>query len=314
MVESDFISNANDGKLVDLKLSNSALNNIILTVRSNQHAPSTKPLQFNLHNFTNYYKSFFDCSSYHVYSCMHDDYHQFNLSLDACQYIKNMRGKNINDDQEFLNFNNNTPDRLTSNLLLDGSKTNQNDHIRQIEYDLRQKFNKQLELHDTEYAHKFKIISIFLDIEGDLNDMVNDQLDGKPNDNIELLKKRKQSLTDIQYYKDKGEDYKKKIELEYKKRNNLFAQNSELINQESHNKSLLRKEIHDLKEILAKKEKEYQVNLNLQKKVRDDDMINIIENSSTSVNKSAIVSQALTALKDEFKKQVLDNNKDVNLI
>lgn len=85
-----------------------------------------------------------------------------------------MRGKNINDDQEFLNFNNNTPDRLTSNLLLDGSKTNQNDHIRQIEYDLRQKFNKQLELHDTEYAHKFKIISIFLDIEGDLNDMVND--------------------------------------------------------------------------------------------------------------------------------------------
>lgn len=86
------------------------------------------------------------------------------------------------------------------------------------------------------------------------------------------------------------------------------------MNQESHNKSLLRKEIHDLKEILAKKEKEYQVNLNLQKKVRDEDMINIIDNSSTSVNKSAIVSQALTALKDEFKKQVLDNNKDIDLI
>jgi len=86
-----------------------------------------------------------------------------------------MRGKNINDDQElFLKSTINTPDRLTSNLLLDESKTNHNDQIRQIEYDLRQKFNKQLELHDTEYAHKFKIISIFLDIEGDLNDMVND--------------------------------------------------------------------------------------------------------------------------------------------
>lgn len=65
---------------------------------------------------------------------------------------------------------------------------------------------------------------------------------------------------------------------------------------------------------MAKKEKEYQFKLDYQKKARDDDMINIIENSSTSVNKSAIVSQALTKLKDEFKNQVLKNNKDINLI
>lgn len=43
-------------------------------------------------------------------------------------------------------------------------------------------------------------------------------------------------------------------------------------------------------------------------------MINIIENSSTSVNKSAIVSQALNNLKEEFKIQVLKNNKDINMI
>lgn len=62
---------------------------------------------------------------------------------------------------------------------------------------MREKFNQQLEIHDREYGHKLKIISIFLEIEGDLNDMVNDYLDGKPNENIELLKKRKQAYTDI---------------------------------------------------------------------------------------------------------------------
>lgn len=85
-------------------------------------------------------------------------------------------------------------------------------------------------------------------------------------------------------------------------------------NQETHNKTILRKEIHDLKELLVTKEKEYKFNLNQMKKARDDDMINIIENSSTSVNKSAIVSQALTTLKNEFKNQVLKDNKDLNLI
>ena len=64
---------------------------------------------------------------------------------------------------------------------------------------MREKFNQQIIVHEKDYAHKFKIISIFLDIDGDLNDMVNDYLDGKPNENIELLKKRKQAYIDIKY-------------------------------------------------------------------------------------------------------------------
>jgi hypothetical protein len=49
---------------------------------------------------------------------------------------------------------------------------------------------------------------------------------------------------------------RKQIEQENKKLDNQYAQNAEMENQETHNKTILRKEIHDLKELLVTKEKE----------------------------------------------------------
>jgi len=75
----------------------------------------------------------------------------------------------------------------------------------------------------------------------------------------------------------------------------------------------LRKEIHSLKEIIGKKERQYELNLISQKKSRDEDLLNIIENSATSINKSAIVSLALTKLKDQIKNHVDKDFKDLNI-
>lgn len=53
--------------------------------------------------------------------------------------------------------------------------------------------NQQIVNHDKEFAHKLKVIGLFLETDGDLNDMINDYLDGKPNEHIELIKNRKKA-------------------------------------------------------------------------------------------------------------------------
>jgi len=58
---------------------------------------------------------------------------------------------------------------------------------------MRQMCNQQIVNHDKEFAHKLKVIGLFLETDGDLNDMINDYLDGKPNEHIELIKNRKKA-------------------------------------------------------------------------------------------------------------------------
>lgn len=91
-------------------------------------------------------------------------------------------------------------------------------------------------------------------------------------------------------------------------------QKQEVETQESHNKTLLRQEIFKLNSTIEKNENKFKLDISYQKKVRDDDILNIIENSSSSVNKSAIVSLALTKVKDKFKNEVETEYKDIKLM
>lgn len=93
------------------------------------------------------------------------------MSTDACLYIKRILG-----ETDTKTLSSSSPDRLdvTSPGYNEYKSYYTKDEFRQMEYDMRQKFNQQLAAHDKELAHKLKVIGLFIECDGDLNDMIGD--------------------------------------------------------------------------------------------------------------------------------------------